>query len=122
MAGFTVTAWDEIQAFYEDLIDNHGFTSAIPMLKLVRSVIAEGAVHTLAAHTSMHDLVVTTAPVSASPDWLRVSLLRAERIRIGHESATGPGSLSGPRQICCRSSGGSRLRSGASGPSATCGR
>lgn len=51
MAGFTVTAWDEIQAFYEDLIDNHGFTSAIPMLKLVRSVIAEGGgPHARGAH------------------------------------------------------------------------
>lgn len=91
MAGFTVTAWDEIEAFYEDLIDNHAFTFVNPMLELVRSVMAEGATHTLAAHTSHEDLVVTTAPVSASPDWLRVTLVRADRVRIGHETATGPG-------------------------------
>lgn len=39
----------------------------------------------------MHDLVVTTAPVSVSPDWLRVSLLRDDRVRIGHQAPTGPG-------------------------------
>lgn len=42
MPSFAVTAWDEIEAFYEDLIDNHAFTFVDPMLQLVRSVIAEG--------------------------------------------------------------------------------
>ena len=39
----------------------------------------------------MHDLVVTTMPVSAEPDWLRVSLVRDDRVRMDHQTPTGPG-------------------------------
>ena len=91
MTGFTVTPWEEIEAFYEDLIDNYGLAIVNPMLDLARSVIAEGAARKFAAHTSMHDLVVTTAPVSDTPDWLRISLLRDNQVRIGHQTTTGPG-------------------------------
>ena len=91
MAGFTGQSWEETQAFYEDLIVNHGAAFVEPMLRLARSVADEGAVPKLAAHTSMHDLVVTTAPVSSAPDWLRISLLRDDRVRISHQTTTGPG-------------------------------
>lgn len=45
-----------------------------PMLSLTRSIVPEDADARLAAHTSMHDVVVTTIPVSATPNALRVSL------------------------------------------------
>lgn len=93
VAGFTVTEWDEIVAFYEDLIHDHQMAFAKPMLGLARSVIVEGATQKLAAHTSMHDLIVTTVPVSTAPDWLRISLLRGDRVRINHQTPTGPGDL-----------------------------
>lgn len=90
MAGFSVIQWDEIEQFYARLCDD-GATFVAPMLSLTRSVRTEGAAGVLSAHTSMHDLVVTTAPVSAEPDWLRVSLVRDERVRIDHQTPTGPG-------------------------------
>ena len=89
MSGFTLTPWDEIEQVYERLTDD-GATFA-PMLSLTRSVLAEGAADTLAGHTSMHDLVVTTTPVSAAPDWLRVSVVRDDKVRIDHQTPTGPG-------------------------------
>lgn len=61
------------------------------MMELVRSIVAEGAADQLAAHTSMHDLVVTTQPVSDLPDWLRVELLPGGRVRIAHQTPRGPG-------------------------------
>src|SRR5471030_1557289 len=90
MAGFGVTPWSEIQEFYEDLLDG-GVTFVAPILLLARSVVAEGAALRLAAHTSMHDLVVTATPVSSKPDWLRISLLRDDRVRIEHQTPTGRG-------------------------------
>lgn len=95
--GFTVAPWDEIEQFYARLSDD-GATFVAPMLSLTRSVLAEGASGALAAHTSMHDLVVTTTPVSAGPDWLRVSLVGDDRVRIDHQTPTGPGdSVERPR-------------------------
>lgn len=90
MTTFSVRPWDEIERFYSRLLAE-GAAFVEPMLALTRSVGAEGAREKLAAHTSMHDLVVTTYPVSSSPDWIRVSLLRGDRVRIAHESPTGPG-------------------------------
>jgi hypothetical protein len=90
VTGFAVRPWDEIEQFYEGL-SRDGATFVDPMLSLTRSVVAEGASTKLAAHTSMHDLVVTMTPVSSSPDWIRVSLARDDRVRIGHETPTGPG-------------------------------
>lgn len=87
---FTVTPWGEIERFYADLSDS-GAEFVDPMLLLTRSVLSEGAASTLAAHTSMHDLVVTTTPVSPDPDWLRISPLRDSQIRIEHQAPTGPG-------------------------------
>ena len=90
MSGFTLTPWDEIGQFYERLTDD-GATFVAPMLSLSRSVLAEGAADTLAGHTSMHHLVVTTTPVSAAPDWLWVSVVRHDKVRIDHQTPTGPG-------------------------------
>ena len=64
--GFSVQSWDAIERFYERLSDD-GATFVDPMLSLTRSVVAEGAAGKLAAHTSMHDLVVTTYPIASSP-------------------------------------------------------
>lgn len=91
MTGFTVSPWDEIEDFFEDLANNYGMAFVGPMLTLTRSIVAEGSGARLAAHTSMHDLVVTTTPVSATPDWLRVSLLQNDRVRVAHQTITGPG-------------------------------
>ena len=90
MTNFPVRSWDAIERLYAELRDE-GATFVEPMLALTRSVIAEGAGEKLAAHTSMHDLVVTTYPVSSSPDSIRVSLLRGDRVRVAHLLPTGPG-------------------------------
>jgi hypothetical protein len=96
-ARFSVTPWDAIERFYMSLSDG-GAAFVAPMLQLTRSVMAEGAAGSLAAHTSMHDLVVTPTPVSSSPDWLRVSLVGPDRVRIEHETPRGPGdSIERPR-------------------------
>ena len=85
-----MTPWHEIEQFYERLSAD-GAVFVDPMLSLTRSIVAEGAASKLGAHTSMHDLVITTVPVSLEPDWLRVSLLRDGEIRITHDTPTGPG-------------------------------
>lgn len=90
MTTFSVRPWDEIERFYSKLLAE-GAAFVEPMLALTRSAGAEGAREKLAAHTSMHDLVVTPHPVSSSPDWIRVSLLPGDRVRIAHESPAGPG-------------------------------
>jgi hypothetical protein len=87
---FSVTPWPQIEGFYLDLTVQ-GATFVQPMLDLTRSIVAEGASGSLAAHTSMHDLVVTSLPVSTDPDWLRVSLRSDTLVRISHETCTGPG-------------------------------
>lgn len=87
----SVDAWEGIAAFYEELIGERHLAFVQPALDVVRSVIAEGAADQLAAHTSMHDLVVTTAPVTEKPDWIRVGP-RGATILIRHASElTGPG-------------------------------
>ena len=90
VTGFSVKPWKEIEQFYEGLIAG-GATFVDPMLSLTRSVVAEGAATKLAAHTSMYDLIVTTTPVSSSPDWLRISIMQDDRVRVSHETPTGPG-------------------------------
>lgn len=76
---------------YEELIDEHQLAFVRPALAIVRSVIAEGAADQVAAHTSMHDLVVTTAPVSDKPDWIRIES-RDGTVLVRHASdLTGPG-------------------------------
>jgi hypothetical protein len=85
-----VIPWDRIEQFYARLLDD-GATFVAPMLLLTRSVIDEGAASVLAAHTSMHDLVVTTVPVSSMPDWLQVSIVGNDTVRVAHETTTGPG-------------------------------
>jgi len=84
-------AWEDIAAFYEELVDKHRMDFVRPALAMARSVIAEGAADQLAAHTSMHDLVVTAAPASEKPDWIRIQP-REETVLIRHVSdLTGPG-------------------------------
>lgn len=87
----SIDAWEDTAAFYEELVDQHHLDFVQPALAIVRSVIAEGAADQLAAHTSMHDLVVTAVPVSEKPDWIRVAPA-AETVVIRHASdLTGPG-------------------------------
>jgi hypothetical protein len=87
---FRVKPWADIVAFYDDLLRG-GATFVEPMLALSRSVILESATEQIGGHTSMHDLVVTSLPVTAPPlDYVRVSLVPwTERVIVRHESATG---------------------------------
>jgi hypothetical protein len=87
---FSITPWAELERFYEDLVDE-GMENIEPLLAIVRSVVAEGASASLSAHTSMHDLVVTTTPLSTTPDTLRISASDDRQIRIDHRKPTGPG-------------------------------
>jgi hypothetical protein len=92
MTRFSVRPWNDIESFYAGLLEG-GATFVEPLLRLTRSIITEGASEALAAHTSMHDLVVTTTPVSTQPDWLRVSLEPGGKVKIEHEQHTGPGDM-----------------------------
>ena len=62
------------------------------MLRIAQSVVAEGATDELLAHTSMHDLKVTTPPQSpwAKTDYVHVALMSNLRtVRIRHEPLVG---------------------------------
>lgn len=89
---FPVRPWSEIVAFYQRLADD-GYDWIAPMLDIARSVIDEGASGELLAHTSMHDLKVTTPPrpTWARADHVHVELLPDRRgVRIRHRAMTGP--------------------------------
>jgi hypothetical protein len=61
------------------------------MLALVRSIRSDGAQDTVAADTSMHDLVVTPAPVSDLLDQIRARLFDDGRVRVEHAKHVSPG-------------------------------
>jgi hypothetical protein len=83
---FPVRPWADIIGFYEGLVAD-GATFVRPVLLIAQSVVAEGAADELVGHTSMQDLVVTSAPVAYRTDSVRVSLLPdLSRVRISHHS------------------------------------
>ncbi|WP_147305967.1 hypothetical protein [Subtercola boreus] len=69
----TERPWDELLGeFHELAIKSPRFT---PIAEILRSVISSGLASSLAASTSMHDLVVVTSPPPAVPfDAIRVSV------------------------------------------------
>lgn len=60
-AAFSVRPWDEIREFYRGIATNSVNFQAV--LDIVDSVVASQRTHDLAAHTSMHDLLVRPTPV-----------------------------------------------------------
>jgi hypothetical protein len=83
---FPVRSWEEIIDFYQGIADGGGDWIA-PMLNIAQSVRDEGATDDLLAHTSMHDLVVTTSPrdLQRDTDYVHVELVRGQlEVRIRH--------------------------------------
>ncbi len=81
---FPERSWDDIASFLGGMAEQHesfGYQDAI-----VQSVLVSGGRESLAGLTSMHDLVVTSTPVSAPP--LDVVIVRApnslHRPSVGH--------------------------------------
>ena len=60
-AAFSVRPWDEIRDFYRSIATNSVNFQAV--LDIADSVIASKRTDDLAAHTSMHDLLVRPTPV-----------------------------------------------------------
>jgi hypothetical protein len=91
LGDFPVRPWPDIVQFYRGIADGGGRWVS-PMLMIAQSVVDEGATERLLAHTSMHDLVVTTPPRRAQvkTDYVRVELLPHESgVRIWHRPLVG---------------------------------
>src|SRR5262249_46572808 len=91
---FVERPWAEISTWFHGLAAEHA--SFGHMADIVDSVIAAGATQTLAACTSMHDLLVVPRPIPDPPyDVLRVRApssmrhVRAGHVVIEHETVTG---------------------------------
>ena len=89
---FPVRPWEDIIGFYQGIADGGG-DWITPMLNIAQSVRDEGAADDLLAHTSMHDLKVTTPPrgLQRDTDYVHVELVRGQReVRIRHCPLVGP--------------------------------
>jgi hypothetical protein len=70
---FRPRSWEDIASFFDGIAERD--PSFAYMVAVARSVLDSGAAQSLAGTTSMHDLVVTSTPVSEPP--LDVVIVRA---------------------------------------------
>lgn len=87
---FRQVPWQELFAHYEEAL-SRGFSHAEPALTVARSIVDEGCGDQIVGHPSLYGLILTTVPVSTSPDWLRVSAVPGGKVRVEHHKFEGPG-------------------------------
>ena len=87
MQPFVIDPWSDVEQRYNELVPLHGIDFLTPMLWLTQSIVDQGAAKKLVAFTSMHELVITAAPISSEPDWLRVSVGPLGTVRIAHRKS-----------------------------------
>jgi hypothetical protein len=69
----TERPWDELVEEFQDLADKS--PRYVPIVEILLSVISSGLASSLAATTSMHDLIIVTSPPPTVPfDAIRVSV------------------------------------------------